>query len=113
MCRFPSLFLVMHYRDAFSTVWAWDGYGHSKSLKQGVKEDEGKHSIIVSRSHAGEVEKVAKDAFGDNVEIVQAGGAGKSILISVEDCILYQLRISRWVIRQKSQPRKLSIGDSL
>ena len=58
------------------TVWAWDGYGHSKNLVKNVKEAEGKHSIIVSRSHAGEIEKVAKESFGDNVEIVPAGGAG-------------------------------------
>lgn len=63
-------------------VWAWDGYGHSKNLKQRdstEKLNTQKHSIIVSRSHQGDIETVAKGAFGDNVEIITAGGAGKHI----------------------------------
>ncbi|CAL1529949.1 unnamed protein product [Lymnaea stagnalis] len=61
------------------TIWAWDGYGHSKNLKPGETTETGgsqKHSIIVSRSHQGDVEKVAKSAFGDDVKIITAGGAG-------------------------------------
>lgn len=33
--------------------------------------------IIVSRSHTGDVEVVAKSAFGDKTNITQAGGAGE------------------------------------
>ena len=60
-------------------MWAWDGYGHSKSLVQGKKEGE-EHSIIVSRSHAGEIESIAKDSFGENVKIIPAGGAGTYVI---------------------------------
>ncbi|KAK0069398.1 inositol monophosphatase 3 [Biomphalaria pfeifferi] len=61
------------------TYWAWDGYGYSKNLKPAESVDlnsSQKHKIIVSRSHQGDVEKVAESAFGDNVEIIPAGGAG-------------------------------------
>jgi len=30
----------------------------------------------VSRSHPGEVEKVLKEAFGNDVKVIPAGGAG-------------------------------------
>ena len=33
--------------------------------------------VIVSRSHAGSVEKVVKDAFGEQAQVTPAGGAGK------------------------------------
>ncbi|KAH9504619.1 Inositol monophosphatase 3 [Bulinus truncatus] len=64
------------------TYWAWYGYGHSKNLKQADGAETGdfqKHRIIVSRSHQGDIEKVAKSAF-DNVEIIPAGGAGYKTL---------------------------------
>ena len=35
------------------------------------------HKIIVSRSHAGDVKKVAENSLGTNVQITPAGGAGK------------------------------------
>ena len=34
------------------------------------------HIAILSRSHAGKVHDVAKAAFGENVQITPAGGAG-------------------------------------
>ena len=37
-----------------------------------------KTKIIVSRSHSGKVESVAKKAFGADVQVTPAGGAGKS-----------------------------------
>ena len=36
-----------------------------------------KTKIIVSRSHSGQVEQVAKTALGDAIEIIPAGGAGE------------------------------------
>lgn len=40
-------------------------------------ESEKVHKIIVSRSHSGTVKRVAETAFGKNVEVIEAGGAGK------------------------------------
>lgn len=62
-----------------STVWAWVDYGHSPSLKKAseVKPDEEHRKIIVSRSHAGPVETVAKKSFGEGTQVVPAGGAGR------------------------------------
>ena len=59
------------------TVWSYLGHGHSDNLKPKVHEGEGSaYKIIVSRSHSGPVEGVAKQAFGDQTEVVPAGGAG-------------------------------------
>lgn len=65
------------------SVWAWDGYGHSKNLKKPEAAESGnvqKYSVIVSRSHSGTVEEMLKSAL-DNVEITQAGGAGNLVLL--------------------------------
>lgn len=35
--------------------------------------------LIVSLSHAGQVKNASKTAFGNNVEIISAAGAGKPI----------------------------------
>lgn len=41
------------------------------------KEDEVKHPVvIVSRSHSGDVKNIAKDVFGENSNVILAGGAG-------------------------------------
>lgn len=70
------------YSNGFflTPVWAWAGYGHSENLKKsdGKKTDENEGTkIIVSRSHAGKVQEVAKKAFGEKTIVVPAGGAGK------------------------------------
>ena len=63
-------------------VWAWVNYGHSANLKKAadIKRDENHRQIIVSRSHAGPVETVAKKSFGDNTAVVPAGGAGMHVI---------------------------------
>ena len=42
-----------------------------------MQPDPNQRKIIVSRSHAGPVEAVAKKSFGENTEVVPAGGAGE------------------------------------
>lgn len=63
----------------YITVWAWVGYGQSNSVKQAERKekatDEPK-TIIMSRSHPGQVQEVVKNAFGEKTGIVPAGGAG-------------------------------------
>lgn len=42
-----------------------------------MKADKVDPKIVISRSHAGEAKMFLKKAFGDNVDIVTAAGAGK------------------------------------
>lgn len=56
-------------------VWGYVGYGHSANLEPDPRPAAGKR-IIVSRSHAGQVEAVAKDAFGADSTVIPAGGSG-------------------------------------
>lgn len=49
----------------------------SENLRVGAQGESKEKRIIVSRSHAGAVEEVAKKSLGD-VTITPAGGAGKS-----------------------------------
>lgn len=61
-------------------MWAYVGHGTSDNLHlvKDVKHGEGEgYSIIVSRSHSGSVEPIAKKSFGDNTKVIPAGGAGK------------------------------------
>ena len=66
------------------SVWAWAGYVHSPNLKKAadMQPDPNQRKIIVSRSHAGPVEAVAKKSFGDNTEVIPAGGAGEHAVSS-------------------------------
>ena len=68
-------YILLYYQ--FSE-WGYVGYGTSSNLNIDVKaKEEGEaNKIIVSRSHQGDVEKVAKEAFGENTEVIPAGGAG-------------------------------------
>ncbi len=43
----------------------------------------GPYNIIVSRSHAGDVEKVAKEALGAETTVIPAGGAGTQFVFFV------------------------------
>ncbi|XP_005111992.3 inositol monophosphatase 3 [Aplysia californica] len=83
------------------TIWAWDGYGHSKSLVQGTQKSGEEHSFIVSRSHAGDVIKVAEEALGKNVKIIEAGGAGYKTLEVIKGSVnayTHITRIKKWDI---------------
>nr|XP_042897788.1 inositol monophosphatase 3 [Parasteatoda tepidariorum] len=94
---------VIHKPFENSTVWGWVGKGISDpNYASGGKRDQ-KNSprIIVSRSHAGEVEKVAKTAFGPDTEIIPAGGAGYKSLQVIEgnaDAYIHTTLIKKWDI---------------
>lgn len=60
--------------------WGWVGKGHSLNLTPAdpsKAKTKGPYNIIVSRSHSGPVEEVAKTALGTDTKITPAGGAGK------------------------------------
>lgn len=57
--------------------------------------------IIVSRSHAGEVKKLATTVFGDDTEIIPAGGAGYKTLKVAQRTVnayLHSTAIKKWDI---------------
>ena len=83
-CR--SFVLIVHYHWHLMlmkclnliSVWGYVGYGHASELDKDLpeKKSEDPYRIIVSRSHAGTVETVAKSAFGEKTVVIPAGGAG-------------------------------------
>lgn len=55
--------------------------------------------VIVSRSHAGEVEQRAKSMFGDKVNVIHAAGSGYKIIQVLESnatVYLHNTRIKKW-----------------
>lgn len=83
------------------TVWAWVGYGKSKTLEnvKQTKKDGDPDRIIVSISHQGEVENVAKEALGEKTQFIQGAGAGYKTLEVVKgnaDAYLHTTKIKKW-----------------
>lgn len=70
---------VIHEPYKNQTVWGWVDQGISPNLNLATKPLEDP-TVIVSRSHGGQVEKVVKESFGDKAKVVLAGGAGYKIL---------------------------------
>lgn len=57
--------------------------------------------IIVSRSHAGDVQKVLEKIYGDKVSIISAGGSGYKTLELLSggvDAYVHMTRIKKWDI---------------
>jgi len=85
------------------TYWAWVEHGVSDTLQDlhGSKEGD-TLEVIVSLSHKGEVEDVAKKAFAPReVHITGAGGAGyKTIEVvkGTEDVYVHTTLIKKWDI---------------
>lgn len=55
--------------------------------------------VIVSRSHAGEVQDLAKKMYGDKVNVIQAAGSGFKIIQVLEGnatVYLHNTRIKKW-----------------
>ncbi|XP_043289208.1 putative inositol monophosphatase 3 [Venturia canescens] len=81
------------------TYWAWVDYGVSRNLKNIFSPIEKTPVLIVSRSHAGRVHNASKTAFGDNVKIVSAAGAGfKSLEVASGNATAYihMTNIKKW-----------------
>ncbi|XP_022089668.1 inositol monophosphatase 3-like [Acanthaster planci] len=87
------------------TVWAYVGKTHSPNLKLPIKkaaeELTTSPKIIVSRSHQGAVESVAKKSFGEKTEVIPAGGAGYKVWSLFEgkaDAYIHTTLIKKWDI---------------
>lgn len=91
--------------DTGVTYWGWVERGHSKSLEIAPRSmDTGNKlpdplKVLVSMSHAGETEELAKKAFGDSTVIVPAAGAGYKTLAALwglGDVYLHKTLIKKW-----------------
>lgn len=76
----------------FLTSSAWGFVGEGASVAPRASYSTNSPKVIVSRSHSGTVKKFAQTAFGNNTEIIPAGGAGTvflEFLMSVEFRMYY------------------------
>lgn len=85
------------------TYWAWVDHGVSDSLQGLHGSEEGDAlEVIVSLSHKGEVEGIAKKAFAPKeVHITGAGGAGYKVVEVIrgtEDVYVHTTLIKKWDI---------------
>lgn len=85
------------------TYWAWVDHGKSSNLDGAHGSEEGESvRVIVSRSHAGEVVEVAKDAFKPKEAIVTpAGGSGYKtleVIKGTQDVYTHVTLIKKWDI---------------
>ena len=89
------------------TAWGWAGQNivsgsvSSEAGDSGKEVDLGGARIIVSRSHAGDVEKVAKETFGEGITVTPAGGAGYKaweVVRGSQDAYIHTTLIKKWDI---------------
>ena len=85
-----------------SLFWSWSDHAVSRNLQALPKlEDDRTPVLIVSRSHAGQVHNVTKIAFGDDIEIISAAGAGYKFLEVVSGNVtayVHMTAIKKWDI---------------
>ncbi|TRY79927.1 hypothetical protein TCAL_07065 [Tigriopus californicus] len=100
---------VIHKPFDGVTAWGWAGPNHvSQSIAEDVKRsqtqsdtDLSQSRIIVSRSHAGSVHDVAKNAFGAKAVVTPAGGAGYKaweVVKGNQDVYVHVTLIKKWDI---------------
>lgn len=81
-------------------------YHHSRDINAALSEAKSRQNsstirIIVSRSHAGQVESVVKSAYGERVKITPAGGSGYKtveLLKGRADAYVHVTQIKKWDI---------------
>uniref|UniRef100_L7LV63 Putative inositol monophosphatase 3 n=1 Tax=Rhipicephalus pulchellus TaxID=72859 RepID=L7LV63_RHIPC len=89
---------IIHQPFLNKTTWGWVGHGSNVNSPAQRDASEGR-TVVVSRSHPGEVQALAKKAFGSEVKVVPAGGAGYKVLQLVEghaDAYLHSSAIKKW-----------------
>lgn len=67
-------------KENSSLFWTWTNHAVSRNLVLPKLEDDRAPILIVSQSHAGQVNNVTKIAFGKGIEIISAAGAGYKFL---------------------------------
>jgi len=97
---------IIHKPFDQSTAWGFASQKVvSKSLKDhsssGQDTDLASARIIVSRSHKGDVESVAKETFGPGITVTPAGGAGFKtweVVKGTQDAYIHTTLIKKWDI---------------
>ncbi|NXA37136.1 IMPA3 monophosphatase, partial [Eudromia elegans] len=91
----------------FSAYTAWAMVDGGSNIKARSSYNEKTPRIIVSRSHAGKVEQVARQTFGNKTVIIPAGGAGYKVLALLDvpeknqeeaDVYIHVTYIKKWDI---------------
>ncbi|KFW78845.1 Inositol monophosphatase 3, partial [Manacus vitellinus] len=91
----------------FSSYTAWAMVDGGSNIKARSSYNEKTPRIIVSRSHAGKVEQVARQTFGNKTVIIPAGGAGYKVLALLDvpeknqeeaDVYIHVTYIKKWDI---------------
>lgn len=95
-------------KTEYETYWGWKDVAHSQSVEKLLQQRANRMSsptdlnIIVSRSHAGQVQQKALQAFRDrNVNIIQAGGSGYKTIETIRgnaDIYMHNTLIKKWDI---------------
>ena len=89
---------VIHNPFTGETYWGWHNHGQNMNLSS-QKNNRKIPWIIVSRSHAGDVNTTAQKSFGDEVKVIPAGGAGYKVMSLVTgkvDVYLHLTKIKKW-----------------
>jgi len=97
---------IIHKPYEQTTAW---GFASQKLVSKSVKDNLGSGQdtniasarIIVSRSAAGDVETVAKEAFGPNITVTPATGAGFKaweVVKGTQDAYIHTTIINKWHI---------------
>ncbi|KAE8291395.1 Inositol monophosphatase 3 [Larimichthys crocea] len=73
---------VIHQPFTGFTAWAFVGQGSNMRPRSSYSVNP--PTMIVSRSHAGEVKSFIQDAFGNSSSVIAAGGAGYKVLSLLE-----------------------------
>ncbi|KAI6645801.1 PH domain leucine-rich repeat-containing protein phosphatase 2-like isoform X3 [Oopsacas minuta] len=91
---------IVHLPFKMKTYFAWVGNGYDLPPSDYQHEDD-KLRIIVSRSHAGDVEALVKKKILGDIEVIQAGGAGFKTLKVLEgqaNFYIHVTKIKKWDI---------------
>lgn len=64
----------------FTGYTAWGMVGEGANIKPRDSYNANSPKVIVSRSHSGKVKSFVQQAFGNNTDIIPAGGAGYKVL---------------------------------
>lgn len=75
----PTIGVIHQPFDQQTTSWAWDGIAISPDLKRPMKKPESQPNIIVSRSHAGQVQESVSRVL-PQAKVIPAGGSGYKVL---------------------------------
>lgn len=99
----PLIGVIHKPFEDLQTYWAWKDKGNSENFGHKKADDTAATTtkITVSLSHAGTVKNVTEQAFGKNVEIISAAGAGyKSLEVAKRnvDAYVHITHIKKWDI---------------